>query len=176
MRHLTILAHTHTNSRTLIEILNGQSENSIMKATPRLIVAIASREEHTTIQHLGKLRKIALRNGSASLPPALLRRLARNLPIGIRSARDALNALEHIALGDAEARDVDTPINIIVAEPRQRRRGIVLAIREFLQAQQSCHSTPALRPRADIDRHVALIEQNELALRKVKAEAVRSAA
>ena len=93
-------------------------------------------------------------------------------PIGVSGFGDALHTLKHVALAQSEARYV----NGLVAELRQRRRLVVLVIRELLQTQQIGDGSAALRPGGDVEGDVPVVEPDEGAFLEIKAKAVWSAA
>ena len=143
-----------------------------MKAPAGLVVTVAVGEEHAAVKHLRKSLHVALLQGGPAILPALFGGLMGDGPIGIGGARDALDALKHVALAKSEARYVDGA----VAELRQRGRPVRLVVRELLQTQQVGDGSAALRPGAGVDGDVAVVEQDEGALLEIEAVAIGSAA
>lgn len=85
----------------------------------------------------------------------------RDFPVRVHGTKDPVQAVQHIALTDAETGDVTG----LIPPVRQRRRRAGLR-----EAEKRRHGAPALRPRADGDHGVAVVEEGHLARRDREAE------
>src|ERR1700733_6584671 len=102
----TLPRHLNSNLRVLVKVLLWQTQNVIVQALCRLIVATAVREKYPRVEQLGKAHHIPLLQRPPSVLFALPCIFLTDFPNFLASAGHAHDRSQHVFLADIEGRNV----------------------------------------------------------------------